>query len=33
MPVYESGYNEMKESFIYSQPLNFGDYIEKIKIL
>ena len=33
MPAYETDYNEMKESFIYGQPLNFGELIEKIKIL
>ena len=33
MPAYETDYNEMKESFIYGQPMNFGELIEKIKIL
>ena len=33
MIAYEADYNEMKESFIYGQPLNFGELIEKIKIL
>jgi len=32
MIAYEADYNEMKESFIYGQPLNFGELIEKIKI-
>lgn len=32
-PAYKADYNEMKESFIYGQPLNFGELIEKIKIL
>ena len=33
MSAYEADYNEMKESFIYGQPLDFGDLIEKIKTL
>lgn len=33
MLAYETDYNEMKESFIYGQPLDFGELIEKIKIL
>ncbi len=30
MPAYETDYNEMKESFIYGQPLAFGELMEKI---
>ena len=33
LPAYEADYNEMKESFIYGQPLNFGELIERIEIL
>ena len=33
MPAYEADYSEMKESFIYGQPLDFGELIEKIKFL
>lgn len=33
MPAYETDYNEMKESFIYGQPLVFGELIERIKRL
>ncbi len=33
MPAYETDYNEMKESFIYGRSLDFGELIEKIKIL
>ena len=33
MPAFETDYNEMKESFIFRQPLNFGELIEKMKIL
>ena len=30
MPAYEADYNEMKESFIYGQPLAFSELMEKI---
>lgn len=30
MSAYEADYNEMKESFIYGQPLTFGELMEKI---
>jgi len=30
MSSYEADYNEMKESFIYGQPLTFGELMEKI---
>ena len=30
MSAYEADYNEMKESFIYGQPLAFGELMEKI---
>lgn len=30
MQAYETDYNEMKESFIYGQPLTFGKLMEKI---
>ena len=33
MPAYETDYNEMKESFIYGQALDFGELIERIKSL
>lgn len=33
MPAYETDYNEMKNSFIYGQSLNFGELMEKITIL
>ena len=33
MPAYETDYNEMKESFIYGQPLAFGELMEKIMSL
>lgn len=33
MPAYEADYNEMKESFIYGQALDFGELIDKIKML
>ena len=33
MSAYEADYNEMKESFIYGQPLTFSELIDKIKIL
>ena len=33
MPSYEADYNEMKESFIYGDPLDFEELMEKIKIL
>ena len=33
MSAYEADYNEMKESFIYGQPLAFGELMEKIKNL
>lgn len=33
MSAYENDYNEMKECFIYGESLNFGELIEKIKIL
>lgn len=33
MPAYETDYNEMKKSFIYGQSLNFGELIEKMKML
>lgn len=29
MSSYEADYNEMKESFIYGQPLTFGELMEK----
>lgn len=31
--AYEADYNEMKESFIYGQALDFGDLMERIKNL
>ena len=33
MSAYEADYNEMKESFIYGQPLAFGELMEKITSL
>ena len=33
MSSYEADYNEMKESFIYGQALDFGDLMERIKNL
>jgi hypothetical protein len=30
MSAYEADYNEMKESFIYGQPLAFSELMEKI---
>ena len=33
MPAYEADYNEMKESFIYGQPLAFAELMAKIKLL
>ena len=33
MSAYEADYNEMKESFIYGQPLTFGELMEKIMSL
>ena len=33
IPAYETDYNEMKESFIYGQALDFGDLMERIKNL
>ena len=30
MSAFETDYNEMKESFIYGQPLAFGELMEKI---
>ena len=33
MSAYEADYNEMKESFIYGQPLTFGELMEKITSL
>lgn len=33
MSAYEADYNEMKESFIYGQPLAFGELMEKITTL
>lgn len=33
LPAYEADYNEMKESFIYGKPLDFGDLIKEIKSL
>jgi hypothetical protein len=30
MSAYEADYNEMKESFIYGQALDFGELMEKI---
>ncbi len=33
MSAYEADYNEMKESFIYGQALDFGDLMERIKNL
>jgi len=33
MSAYEADYNEMKESFIYGQPLAFGELMEKIMSL
>ena len=33
MPAYETDYNEMKESFIYGDALNFNELIERIKSL
>lgn len=33
LPAYETDYNEMKNSFIYGQSLNFGELMEKITIL
>ena len=31
MSAYEADYNEMKESFIYGQPLTFGELMERLK--
>lgn len=33
MPAYETDYNEMKESFIYGQPLDFEELMDKLKLL
>ncbi len=33
MPAYEADYNEMKESFIYGQPLDFAELMEQMKQL
>ena len=33
MSAYEADYNEMKESFIYGQPLAFGELMKKIMSL
>ena len=33
MPAYEVDYNEMKESFIYSQSLTFADMMKRIRAL
>jgi len=33
MPAYEMDYNEMKESFIYGQSIEFGELMKKMKSL
>ena len=33
MPAYETDYNEMKESFIFGQPLDFEELMDKLKLL
>lgn len=33
LPAYEADYTDMKESFIYGQPLEFKDLIEQIRKL
>lgn len=33
MPAYEIDYNEMKESFIFGQPLDFEELMDKLKLL
>ena len=33
MPAYETDYNEMKESFIFEQPLDFEELMDKLKLL
>ena len=33
MSAYEADYNEMKESFIYGQSLDFEELMDKLKLL